>query len=363
VARELPTAAGPLDLLFINPRGYLTLVETKLWRNPTARREVVGQLIDYTKEIARWSYGELLEAIRVARALIQRSADATDPLVDLARAASPDFDERDFVDNVQRGLRRGQFLILIVGDGIRQEVVQIADFLQSTPTLGFTLGLVELALFRTGEPGDETLFVQPRTLARTEVLTRAVVEVRGPSRLEDVSVTLPVEDESEAKVAKVRRKITEEEFLRKLRENASPAVVDFARWAMQQADGAESGLAVRWGETGPLFKYFYPAQGGEFTLCGFSSDGKLKATEWVASRCQQHGLPDDIWQKYLRSLAAMCPGAEVRQSENRDGKVWFWVGTPNRDYPKLADLVSQQEAWLTLLQETIEALRLAMEQR
>ncbi|MCC7020824.1 MAG: hypothetical protein IT332_13765 [Ardenticatenales bacterium] len=42
VARELPTAAGPLDLLFINPRGYLTLVETKLWRNPTARREVVG---------------------------------------------------------------------------------------------------------------------------------------------------------------------------------------------------------------------------------------------------------------------------------------------------------------------------------
>lgn len=44
VVRELPTRAGPLDLLYVNARGYLTLVETKLWRNPQARREVVGQV-------------------------------------------------------------------------------------------------------------------------------------------------------------------------------------------------------------------------------------------------------------------------------------------------------------------------------
>ena len=41
---ELRTAAGPLDIAFINPFGRLTLVECKLWRNPQSRREVVAQV-------------------------------------------------------------------------------------------------------------------------------------------------------------------------------------------------------------------------------------------------------------------------------------------------------------------------------
>ena len=44
VVRELPTPAGPLDILYINPKGFLSLVETKLWRNPEARRSVVAQI-------------------------------------------------------------------------------------------------------------------------------------------------------------------------------------------------------------------------------------------------------------------------------------------------------------------------------
>ena len=56
VCRELPTEVGPIDLLFINPTGLLTLVECKLWKNPQARREVVGQILDYATEMSRWSY-------------------------------------------------------------------------------------------------------------------------------------------------------------------------------------------------------------------------------------------------------------------------------------------------------------------
>lgn len=37
------------DNLFISPLGRLTLVETKLWRNPESGREVVGQLLDYAR--------------------------------------------------------------------------------------------------------------------------------------------------------------------------------------------------------------------------------------------------------------------------------------------------------------------------
>jgi hypothetical protein len=41
--------------------------EAKLWRNPEARRQVVGQVLDYAKELARWSYEELQGAVRLAR--------------------------------------------------------------------------------------------------------------------------------------------------------------------------------------------------------------------------------------------------------------------------------------------------------
>ena len=52
VCRELRTPAGPVDALYVNRLGRLTLAEFKLWRNPQARREVIGQILDYAKELA-----------------------------------------------------------------------------------------------------------------------------------------------------------------------------------------------------------------------------------------------------------------------------------------------------------------------
>lgn len=47
LGREIQTKAGPIDNLYISPSGFITIVETKLYRNPQARREVIGQVIDY----------------------------------------------------------------------------------------------------------------------------------------------------------------------------------------------------------------------------------------------------------------------------------------------------------------------------
>lgn len=78
VCRELPTPAGPVDLLYINPRGFITLVETKLWRNPDARRSVIAQIIDYTKEMARWTYEDLVNAVQRANGQkLERFAHST----------------------------------------------------------------------------------------------------------------------------------------------------------------------------------------------------------------------------------------------------------------------------------------------
>ena len=181
VCRELYTAAGYVDALYINPLGRLILAEFKLWRNPQARREVIGQILDYTKELASWTYEDLQREVSRARKM-----KGNVPF-ELVREQAPGVDEAEFVDNVARHLRRGEFLLLIIGDGIREGVETIVDFVQRHSGLHFNLALVEAALYRDA---DDRIVVQPRVLTRTTVVRRVVVE--GIER--DV---LPEDDEDE----------------------------------------------------------------------------------------------------------------------------------------------------------------------
>ena len=167
VCRELPTPAGYLDALYVNHLGWLTLAEFKLWRNPQARREVIGQILDYAKDLASWGYEDLQRRVSLATG---RKGNA---LYELVREHHPDLDEAEFVDSVTRHLRRGEFLLLIIGDGIQEGAANIVDFVQRYSGLHFNLALVEAALYRDGA---NRLIVQPRVLAQTEIVQRFVVD-------------------------------------------------------------------------------------------------------------------------------------------------------------------------------------------
>ena len=184
VCRELFTPAGYLDALYVNPRGRLTLAEFKLWSNPQARREVIGQILDYTQAVASWSYEDLQREVSKA---LRRKGNV---LFELIRARDPHVSEAEFVDNVTRHLRRGEFLLLIIGDGIREGVENIVNFVQRHSGLHFNLALVEAALYRDN---GNRIIVQPRVLSRTEIVRRTVVEGGVPRDAGD-----DAEEESDA---------------------------------------------------------------------------------------------------------------------------------------------------------------------
>lgn len=117
ICTELNTPAGPVDNLMVTASGLPVLVECKLWRNPQARREVIGQILDYAKELSRWSSSDL------QREVGRRLKRPGNVVLDLVRAAGHDVDETAFNDALTLSLRRGRFLLLIVGDGIREGVV------------------------------------------------------------------------------------------------------------------------------------------------------------------------------------------------------------------------------------------------
>ena len=166
ICMELQTEAGPADILYITENGQLVVVETKLWRNPEARRVVVAQILDYAKQLTKWSYSDL------AKLTAMTTKQGPSYLLDCVRKVNPNIDEADFVDSVTNSLKSGDFLLLIVGDGIRTGTESLVNFIDQYGNLRFGLGLVEVAAFKL--PNNDIL-LQPRILAKTEVLQRTVL--------------------------------------------------------------------------------------------------------------------------------------------------------------------------------------------
>jgi hypothetical protein len=174
ICREMPTPRGSLDNLLMTGRGDIAIVETKLFRNREARRQALAQALDYATMLFEMGY-EAFERAALAGSFTPRAKPITlyEALPDPEKLA-----EDAFADAVSRNLRRGRALILIVGDGIREEAEGLLEGLQAHAHFGFTLALVELGVFRM--PGSSgQLLVRPRTLAKTSIVRRTIVEVTG----------------------------------------------------------------------------------------------------------------------------------------------------------------------------------------
>lgn len=271
-----------------------------------------------------------------------------------------EFAEADFIDSVARNLRLGRFLLLIVGDGIREGMEHMVEYLQETPQLHFSLGLVEMGMYRVGSNGNGPLLVQPRILTRTQEITRAVVEIKTAVRHEDISVSLPAE--SKPKPAAGRKSLTEDLFFEELEKRSEPRVIQLAKWVLDNA--GNYGLEIVWGDGGPLLKWVDDQTGEFFTFGQLDKDGKLGNTGRLWRRCKKLGLPVDIAQNYFDAVTELIPGSVRKEFHSpklgaRQILVMGEDGKPG-DRPPLAPLSEHKEKWLQLIQRTTEELEEAL---
>lgn len=170
ICRELalPGATGPvfLDMVGVTRRGRLVLVECKLWRNPQARREVIGQVLEYAGLLRNFSYGDFSELVRR-----RTGRSGSNILWDIAAGPLGLTDEARFVDAVSESLAAGAFDLIVVGDGIRVEVEAVRDFLEAAAGLRAKLALVELRTW-TDEAGN--VLMVPQVALRTKIIETAV---------------------------------------------------------------------------------------------------------------------------------------------------------------------------------------------
>ena len=335
ICRELRTDVGPVDILFVNDKGLLTLVECKLWKNPEGRREVIGQILDYAKEISQWSYEDLQNAIGRSHGIHERS------LYKWVSSNAETLDEQDFIDNVSRNLRRGRFLLLIIGDGIKENVAQIAEFLQSQAHLNFSFALVEYGVFKVPD-SENTFVVHPRIIAQTVEIERAVFRIEDNQIISSASTSV----HSSAVPTAKRAKISEQVFFEELdvdiatKENLRTFLARVQEIGIYTQPGQNS-LKLKSNQSNVNFGVFTTK--GEFYNCGIKS-----ATEDM-------GQPQ-IGEQYLDQLSRLLKNGFVRQSEN---PFWWTVRIKEKKDDRLAtvvEMLAAQDKWIEIIQKTLDEL-------
>jgi hypothetical protein len=353
VAREVESGAGPVDVLCVNAEGLLTVVETKLWRNPQSRREVVSQLIDYAAGLSKLEYEDLDSAIADATGL-------SGGLIGRMKARGLEVNPKHFHDAISQNLRRGKFLLLAIGDGIQEGVEAMADFLQGQPQLGFTLRLIEMAMFRLDPSKNDPIFVQPRIVARTREVVRAVIELKGDNRIE---VSTPPEDSP--RTAK-RYTITEDEFYRKLSDNVTADEVAFVKHVCEEAPKHQLDVHL---QSLPLLKYTDRDTGELFSFGGFDRDGYLTWEYALSSKCISLGLPDNIWTEYLDTLVRIIPGTKrVAGTKPEEGGRKPFVKWEYLDYaqdvePSVKAIMANEAEWWSAIDKVVLGIQRAMAKR
>ena len=193
IGREVHTDCGNIDNLYISVQGKLVLVETKLWKNSEKHRTVVAQIIDYAKEVSRWNYEDLNNAIiNASRQNFSDTVNSLDqiiqPLVD-----SIGLSLNAFQENLIKNLQKGEFLLLIIGDKISPNLALLTESIKGTPGLDFKFGLIEIQLYKYSESDDWPLLVIPDIVGRTVEKTRGVIKVQYLN--EKPKIDIEIEDD------------------------------------------------------------------------------------------------------------------------------------------------------------------------
>jgi hypothetical protein len=292
LGREVATPAGPIDNLLLSESGHLVVVETKLWRNPEARRTVVAQLLDYAAWVRAWNY-EKLEKIWRSR----------NPGASLWETVRPDDDEAEWIDRVEDNLAVGRMTLLVVGDGVESRAEALAEVVAGTPDFQFRLALVELRVF---ELSKDEFVILPSTLARTAEIERATVRIvfEGTARPE-VSVEVPRPDKQGRTASGSRVTLDAQAMFASMEEAGQDGVTAaaVARELLRLVD-SQPELTVDWKSSGFVVKTTDPlVPGAVLSLVVVSRPNLLFYYPWVHGQISK-GWDDKAAAEQVSDLVA-----------------------------------------------------------
>lgn len=294
IGREISIDGKYIDNLFISKYGYPVIVETKFWRNPDAKREVVAQIIDYAEKFSRWSFTQLNEIC------IKHQREGVLDFIE----SSFDMEEDEYPTEkrISRNLKQGRFLLLIVSDEIRNSVIDMMEYINKYPHLSTNIGLVELQTYQIPNTLNE-YFIFPSIVAKTEIVERSVVQV---NLLPDVEFSLSVDQKKVQKSnQRKRKKILSEDALWESIEEHSPQSVEKAKTIYNHFSNFDEISFIR-RVSGVVARFSIPGTDGLMSLFYIELDGKL--TYWakvLREQAEAYNVPLELVEEYIFQLITL----------------------------------------------------------
>lgn len=290
LGREINTSVGPIDNLFISKAGYLVLVETKLWRNSQAKRDVLAQAIDYASQLSNWSFEQLDNEVknRNKKGLIQIIQEFSDL----------DSDEVPSEETIANNIRLGRFLILVVSDHIRNSVIDMVKYVNRFPHLAINVGLVELNCYLEPDHIDEIIVV-PSIVAKTEIVERSIVQI---NILPEGKFQISAEQIQAKKAVSSREPLSEDAFWDALQKN-SPKSVDQAKKIWSHFENSANVL-MKMRKSAVVARLLLPDIDQKLSLFFISMSGELNCwATTILGQLENAGIDSEIGKKYQLALS------------------------------------------------------------
>ena len=152
IGREVGAGSGSIDLFCIDKDSLLTVVETKLRRNREARREVIGQIIEYASYVSQWTADDVY---KIANEYFTKSTRVPPSYkgktleVIMEEIVGDEFSEEDFRAKIGQNLRDGRIRLIIAVDELIEPLRATVTFLNSHSN--FDVLLLQVTDFQENE--------------------------------------------------------------------------------------------------------------------------------------------------------------------------------------------------------------------
>jgi len=133
--------SGYTDLLGVDGRGNIFVVETKLARNDEVRRKVIGQVLEYAAYLWKMQFEDF-------DSLFHKKAGF--PVLDLLEERIPGIVRDEVRNAIARNLSSGAFQLFIAVDEMNDELEKIIGYVSSRGS-GLRLEVMEFALHQNAE--------------------------------------------------------------------------------------------------------------------------------------------------------------------------------------------------------------------
>jgi len=329
VCRELSTASGFVDLIYINEYGFITIGECKLWRNPEARRKVIGQILDYAKDLSKWDYDKFESECLKARKGNEKK------LFDIVQEYYPEIEEHIFIDNVQSNLKKGRFLLSVIGDGIRENMEELANYIHRNGNLNFTLCLIEIPVFETSA-GE--YIVTPRILAKTKEIERVIYRIEEQNSNTDIS---PKE------VVEISKSVSEKVFFERLENSIGlERAKEFQSFITDLS--TDLNITTKLGR-GKQLSLNLKSSNDNYNFASVQENGEV----WfygIVTKTAEIGAKQ-IGIDYLTKLSLPLSG-----ELDTKNKEWSWGVKKNGKYINLIEFLKIKTVWKSLISDALESI-------